>query len=211
MIPAEVHAEIGNGCETAYNITRYRNQTKKYDSRAVWEEIEDIPQQIELLLPLKTPYDIRFNSFKARLMTYQNWPAYEIITPVMLSQAGFYFEEKTDFVRCYYCNGGVMDWVENDNPFIRHAQMYPDCLYIRAIKGEQFVLQATRYPKSITMYFQQEDYILPELACPYCISRQIRTILSPCGHLGGCGTCAHKHKECPICRRKVMGRYTINY
>jgi hypothetical protein len=211
MIPDEVHAELGNGCETASNISKYRNQTKRYDSRAVWEECESIPQQIEMSYPMKGPYDARFNSYKARRLSFQEWPAEEEVEASLLAQAGFFYEGKTDFVRCFYCNGGVMDWIKDDNPFIRHAQMYPDCLYIRAVKGEQFVTQATKYPKSVVMFSQNDDYILPELACNYCVSRQIRIILSPCGHLGGCGICSHKHKDCPICRRKIMGRFPINY
>jgi hypothetical protein len=211
MMPTEIHRAIGNGCEMANHIYRYREKISSTDPRILWEEAESMPQNIEMNIHLKGPYDVRHNSLKSRFRSFINWPAIDIVKPMELAQAGFYYEGKVDFVRCFYCNGGLMDWTEGDNPFIRHAQVYNECSYLRAIKGEQFLLQSLKFPSSLTLFIPNEEYVPPELQCKYCCSRLIRIVLSPCGHLGGCGACAHKHKDCPICRQEVMGRYPINF
>jgi len=211
MDPAEVHADRRKDCNVAKSIMGFKTDALECDLRAMWETVEEIPQGIERDYKLGKPYDMRHNSLRARLLSFDNWPYPNGMSPVKLAQAGFYFEGKVDFVRCYYCNGGVMDWTNGDDPFIRHAQMYSDCVYIRIIKGEQFMLQSQRYPSSIPTWAQREDFIPAELQCPYCVSRRMRIILGPCGHVGGCGNCSHQHANCPVCRRKVMGRFQINF
>jgi len=211
MDPAEVHADRNKDCDFANRILSYRNKSLRHDPRAVWESVEEIPQGIEREYKMGKPYDTRHDSMKARMISFASWPYQGPVNPIKLAQAGFYYENKIDFVRCFYCNGGVMDWEADDNPFLRHAQMYSECLYIRAIKGEQFVQQSRSYPSTIPSYSQCDDFVPTELQCPYCVSRRMRVILGPCGHVGGCGNCAHQHGNCPVCRRKVMGRFQINF
>ena len=40
---------------------------------------------------------------------------------------------------CYYCGGGLRNWIEGDNPFVEHARWFPFCEFIRATKGDTFV------------------------------------------------------------------------
>jgi hypothetical protein len=211
MVPAEIHKELSGNCEIANQVKKLRDADRKDDPRATWEEFKTIPQTVEMIIPLGRAYHPRYDSYKERIESFTRWPAKYQVNVTRLAQAGFYYENKVDFVRCFYCNGGIMDWEENDDPFLRHSQMYSSCLYMRAVKGDQYIQQAVQYPNEILMHSQNEEYTPIELQCQYCASRKIRVALSPCGHIGGCGVCAHKQKLCPICRRKVMGRFSINF
>ena len=44
-----------------------------------------------------------------------------------------------DCVRCYYCNGGLREWLKNDCPWTEHARYYPHCPHVRQCKGDEFV------------------------------------------------------------------------
>ncbi|KAL4232792.1 E3 ubiquitin-protein ligase mib2 [Mactra antiquata] len=41
--------------------------------------------------------------------------------------------------------------------------------------------------------------------CKICMEREVNTTLLPCGHLVSCEECAKKLKECPICKKKIVG------
>jgi hypothetical protein len=211
MVPHEIHSEIGRGCEFAKGVAQYLDQQARSDHRALWEPYNEAPQVTEMIIDLGDPVDFRHSSFKARLLSFANWPSIPEISTVTMAQAGFYYEGKIDFVKCFYCNGGIMGWAKGDNPFIRHAQSYNDCLYIRAIKGETFMQQAACFPEEIISYAQCDDAVPEEFQCPFCLQRRIRVFLGPCGHLGGCGRCARKQEACPICRAPIMGRYEFKF
>jgi len=109
----------------------------------------------ELLLhmfPCLNPVNPHMRSKIARLQTFRDrsdkWPAHRIAaTPEQLSQAGFYYLGERDRVKCWYCNGGLQNWMKFDEPWFEHAKWFPNCEYILQQKGPEFVERVTnRFP-----------------------------------------------------------------
>ena len=77
----------------------------------------------------------------SRLQTYRNWPKKISIKPEDLVNAGFFFTGSGDHVRCFFCSGGLKNWEEKDDPWIEHARWFPECLYLKQNKGQEFIEQ----------------------------------------------------------------------
>ena len=60
----------------------------------------------QLLVPKKP----NMSTLEARLRTYDNWPISDIQNPEQLAQAGLYYQNVDDQVRCFYCNIGLRSW-----------------------------------------------------------------------------------------------------
>lgn len=74
-----------------------------------------------------------------RLETFEFWPAQIRQRPEQLAQAGLYYIGDSDKVKCFYCDGLLYNWEPDDDPFVEHARWFPQCQYIRLIKGDGFV------------------------------------------------------------------------
>lgn len=60
--------------------------------------------------PLSCPKKPNMSSLEARLRTYDNWPISDIQKPEKLAQAGLYYQNVDDQVRCFHCNIGLRSW-----------------------------------------------------------------------------------------------------
>lgn len=74
---------------------------------------------IQQISPAKNP---KYSSLDARLRTYTNWPIPDIQKPELLAQAGLYYQEVDDQVRCFHCNMGLRSWEKDDDPWFEHAK-----------------------------------------------------------------------------------------
>ena len=73
-----------------------------------------------------------------------------------LAEAGFFFTgRKPDHVECFYCGGGLFCWINDDNPWVEHSALYPDCAYMKMIMGEDFVHQCSMIPPNLE---EMENY-----------------------------------------------------
>lgn len=92
-----------------------------------------------------------YASLRNRLKSYEsiNWPSETVFqTPNQLSEAGFFYIGEYDRVQCFCCGGIVHDWVEGDDPVVDHAKYFPNCPYIKQLKGSNFVEDVKEnYPK----------------------------------------------------------------
>lgn len=52
-----------------------------------------------------------------------------------LVRAGFFCPGVSNTVTCFYCNGSLHKWGNNDNPMIEHARWFPKCLYAKHLCG----------------------------------------------------------------------------
>lgn len=68
----------------------------------------------------------------ARLATFNDWisPA---VTPADLAQAGFYFRQYRDIVKCVFCKLEVLNWVEGDSAMGEHYSFNPWCRFLVSI------------------------------------------------------------------------------
>jgi baculoviral IAP repeat-containing protein 2/3 len=75
----------------------------------------------------------RLESFKG------NWPANLAQTPDHLSASGFFYVGYSDNVKCFFCDGGLCNWEADDEPWTEHARWFPDCGFLKQVKGSKFI------------------------------------------------------------------------
>ena len=54
-----------------------------------------------------------------------------------LVRAGFFCPGVVNTATCFYCNGSLHKWGNNDNPMIEHARWFPHCLYAKHLCGNR--------------------------------------------------------------------------
>ncbi|KAK7605494.1 hypothetical protein V9T40_007352 [Parthenolecanium corni] len=64
-----------------------------------------------------------------RLRTFENWPV-PFIDKKDLANAGFYYTNRGDSVKCPFCNIKVGCWCINDDPLTEHETHSPNCTFI---------------------------------------------------------------------------------
>ncbi|XP_069103933.1 E3 ubiquitin-protein ligase XIAP-like isoform X2 [Argopecten irradians] len=74
-----------------------------------------------------------------RLSSFKGWSSTSGLTPKLLADAGFLYAGYGDLVRCFCCGGGLRNWLPGDDPWIEHARWFPDCVYLRESKGDDFI------------------------------------------------------------------------
>lgn len=72
-----------------------------------------------------------------RLRTFDNrWPL-SWLRPELLANAGFFYFNFGDQVKCAFCGGIIGEWELNDVPLVEHQKFFPDCPVIRAQETQQ--------------------------------------------------------------------------
>ncbi|XP_011677378.1 baculoviral IAP repeat-containing protein 2 isoform X2 [Strongylocentrotus purpuratus] len=74
--------------------------------------------------------------------TFRDWPDECKLShseTKWLANAGFSFTGPGDRARCFYCNGGIENWEEDDEPWSEHARNFPKCEWLIEMKGKAFV------------------------------------------------------------------------
>lgn len=97
--------------------------------------------------PSRSETDLKI--IENRLRTFNNWPI-DFITPDNLAQAGFYYLNIDDQVKCAFCGGIIGQWERNDQPIQEHRKFFPDCPIVRQqeLQQEEIGIQSVRIPKS---------------------------------------------------------------
>ena len=47
----------------------------------------------------------------------------------------------SDNVKCFFCDGGLCNWEADDEPWTEHARWFPDCGFLKQVKGTKFILK----------------------------------------------------------------------
>ncbi|XP_050418713.2 baculoviral IAP repeat-containing protein 7 [Patella vulgata] len=75
-----------------------------------------------------------------RVATFSNWPRRSPLpSKEQIAEAGFYYLEREDAVKCFFCGGVLKSWRDDDIPWQEHAKWFPKCPYLLRIKGADFV------------------------------------------------------------------------
>ncbi|KAL5289243.1 BIRC2 family protein [Megaselia abdita] len=90
---------------------------------------------------IQEPVKPKYSTLDARVRTFDEWPIPQIQKPEVLAEAGFYFTRPDDQVRCFHCNGGLRSWQKEDDPWFEHAKWFPQCNFVRLVKGVTYVQQ----------------------------------------------------------------------
>jgi hypothetical protein len=72
----------------------------------------------------------KYESFDARLKSYDKWPSYAKKTPCELASFGFFYEGNQDVVKCFTCGIAIYDWEEGDIVLMEHRKYSPNCKFI---------------------------------------------------------------------------------
>ncbi|KAJ8678632.1 hypothetical protein QAD02_014419 [Eretmocerus hayati] len=82
-------------------------------------------------------------TYEARLQTFAEWPTSIAQTKEALADAGFFYTGTGDQTTCYHCGGGLKNWEPQDDPWMQHAKWFSGCLYVRLVKGQEFINSVT--------------------------------------------------------------------
>ncbi|XP_045783706.1 death-associated inhibitor of apoptosis 1-like [Maniola jurtina] len=90
--------------------------------------------------PIRSPGPAhpRYASTAARIQSFRDWPTSNQ-KHTELAEAGFFYTGQGDKTKCFYCDGGLKDWESNDVPWEQHARWFHRCLYIRLVKGQEYI------------------------------------------------------------------------
>ncbi|XP_054164283.1 putative inhibitor of apoptosis [Oppia nitens] len=84
--------------------------------------------------------DVRLRSFNAN----NCWDPMVPVCPEDLARAGFYSIGMSDYVKCFYCDGGLCNWEPGDDPWVEHAKWFPNCQFVKLNKSQVFVDECRR-------------------------------------------------------------------
>lgn len=87
---------------------------------------------------MRPPKHPEFSTIDQRTRSFSNWTS-TAQDATVLAQAGFYFLGIADEVRCFYCDGGLRNWLQNDNPWFEHTRWFPKCPFIKLVKGSSYI------------------------------------------------------------------------
>ena len=99
---------------------------------------------LESIYPCGNPINRYMRNYETRLGTFLTWDRPTVqAQPEEIAEAGFFYMEERDRVKCWYCNGGLHNWVPEDVPWFEHAKWFPLCEYLLRKKGSQYVCEIT--------------------------------------------------------------------
>jgi len=70
-------------------------------------------------------------SKNARLSTFDDWPASDVVQPSAMARAGLYYTGQSDRTRCAFCRGVLHCWQPGDDPADEHRRHFPYCPFVR--------------------------------------------------------------------------------
>ncbi|CAF0818435.1 unnamed protein product [Didymodactylos carnosus] len=151
--PIEIHKVLSPHCpyvksvireNTSANNIQIVNETSRLASQTVSvsgtsgptnnNNNNDVWRRDEIVLT--AAWNIAYTEIPKRYATFATWPN-EPLPPVDdLVKSGFYYTGTKAIVTCFYCNGSLQNWGQNDNPMIEHARWFPHCAYARQLCGD---------------------------------------------------------------------------
>jgi hypothetical protein len=102
-------------------------------------------------------YHPAYTLLDSRLESFKEWPATLSQQPADLAKAGFYYFGIKDMVKCFFCNGGLKNWDQNDDPFQDHVRWFPKCQFVRQLMGAEYIEKVREKFKSMDSGFTNED------------------------------------------------------
>ncbi|XP_060072005.1 death-associated inhibitor of apoptosis 1-like [Ylistrum balloti] len=114
---------------------RHRHNISSSGSGAVSDSV------VQKLAPLGVVFDKpkypAYAVLTVRMSSYSGWPCSQ--TQSLMAEAGFVYAGYADYTRCFFCGGGLRNWIDGDDPWVEHARWFPRCAYLRQSKGLDFI------------------------------------------------------------------------
>ena len=101
------------------------------------------------VIPHVGPIYPQYSTYQARLASYREWPPGLRQTKEEMAAAGLYYYGVSDQVKCFYCDGGLREWQEEDDPWVEHAGWFQECAYVRLVRGDEFVNECVEFVRNV--------------------------------------------------------------
>ncbi|MDD7805837.1 MAG: RING-HC finger protein [Endozoicomonas sp. (ex Botrylloides leachii)] len=133
--PLEPNIRNQNLQELTAKIEAIKHNDKQYN---ILTELEK--RKLSECLSLNNPTSPHMQHYQTRQATFNDsWPTRIKATKEQIAKAGFFYLNESDKTKCFYCNGGLQNWDDNDDPFIEHAKWFPRCAFIISTLGVTYV------------------------------------------------------------------------
>lgn len=177
------HRRFSPTCRFIRNIL-YDNQSVDFDLNTVLSLTKEDTSTSESYDMERDCFTIKtekakhssYSSYSLRIDTFENWPTSKTQTKEQLAEAGFFYTGVKDHVTCFYCGLGLSEWEDNDDPWKLHALWMNTCLYLREIKGQEYVdsfnIVEKRYLREIVSTFFYLFYISIFNCNNYCYTKE---------------------------------------
>ncbi|AAP85726.1 iap-3 [Adoxophyes orana granulovirus] len=167
----------------------------------------------------RQPVHKKYCDENKRMLTFHNWPKALKQTPKELAEAGFFYTNVGDRVRCFYCDVGLKDWEPTDTAWGQHARWTSLCEYVLLVKGTDYVqkvlteacmIKEEKEPK-IDIQSSNDSFADSDQTCILCCDRKRDVVILECGHVIVCSNCSFSLPNCPLCRGYINKVIKIYY
>ncbi|CAF1641786.1 unnamed protein product, partial [Didymodactylos carnosus] len=118
--PSEIHKLLSPDCCFVKSNLVYSTTP----TRTILCETAGVPTDCEIVRIQAC--NQQFMEIPKRHATFATWPAEAPLQSIDdLVRAGFFYTGTKTIVTCFYCNGSLQNWGEDDNPTIEHARWFP--------------------------------------------------------------------------------------
>ncbi|OWF42757.1 inhibitor of apoptosis [Mizuhopecten yessoensis] len=83
--------------------------------------------------------------------TFNGFPNHLDQTPLQMARAGFFYAGYGDYVRCFFCGGGLRNWEAGDDPWVEHARWFPRCTHVKQNRGQTFINLVLQRQRELTL------------------------------------------------------------
>jgi baculoviral IAP repeat-containing protein 7/8 len=185
------------------------------------------PSKAGMSTRMPGPVHPQYSTMAARCSSFKDWPRCMRQKPEDLAEAGFFYTGQGDKTKCYYCDGGLKDWENDDIPWEQHARWFDRCAYVQLVKGKEYIQRVksdacmilapkeeipTTEPIRETIANNGEEKPIDDSKlCKICYEEEHNTVFIPCGHVA-CAKCALSTTDnCPMCRRTIQNVIRLYY
>jgi hypothetical protein len=163
-----------------------------------------------------------------RLRTYKYWPIELHHKPEQLSEAGLFYTNLGDCIRCFHCDI-ILDKITKETDIWElHVERSPRCKFIEITKGKTFIRETlekleapspkkkqrkswkkifkkSEEPSTSAEAEEEEDSnsAANKNLCRICYERDYCIMFLNCQHVFACGLCALKMDKCGLCRQPI--------
>lgn len=185
------------------------------------------------LIQTRPPAHPKYVTYESRLQSFEDWPVAIKQKPAELAEAGFYYFGKGDQVVCFHCNGGLKNWLEEDDPWEQHARWFSKCCYLNTHKSLEYIEKVCNKLPAV-LSSEQAEAIVPNkpststekedvtneveettkessnstnnkaTLCKICYEKEIGIVFLPCRHMVACVDCAPSLENCAVCRKPLQ-------
>ncbi|CAF1591031.1 unnamed protein product [Didymodactylos carnosus] len=120
--PVQIHKILSPTCPCVKKLISLQNN----DNSNMINNNSDRCNDIDLT----SAYHTASIEVSKRHESFNSWPAQQLKSIDNLIKAEFCYMGIKTIVTCFYCNGSIENWNDNNNPFIERVRWFPHCAYI---------------------------------------------------------------------------------